>query len=122
MQYTQKQVKVHVSYQIKPIILALMAYEPTLWSVEVADGVIVERVILAGYHAQQLEGIRDGVPTEVYTYDPSPCAACRQDLRYFYAYDRSHPRLTEITGKNPSSFQGRYTGKDFAIPPTEGQQ
>lgn len=119
---TPKQVKVHVSYQAKPVILALVATEATQWLVDAADGVVIERVILAGYGAQQVEGIRDGIPTDIYTHDPSPCTSCRQDRRYFYDYRRSHPRLGEITGRKPSSFQGRYTGIDFVIPPPPNGQ
>ena len=116
-QRTPKQVKVHVASQAAPVILALVATEATQWLVDVADGVVIERVILAGYGAQQLEGLRDGIPTDIYTHEPSPCTSCRQDRRYFYDYRRSHPRLAEIAGRNPSSFQGRYTGIDFVVPP-----
>ena len=116
-QHVQKIVKVNVNQTGRPIILALTAYENTLWKIEAADGVVFEKVILAGYHSQDIAGLDVKIPLEVDTYDPSPCVSCKQGQGYFYSYKESPPRLNEITGKYPTSFQGKYRGEEFSISP-----
>jgi hypothetical protein len=45
-------------------ILALSSYEPVHWTVTVADGVVLDQVILNGYYAQTAD-VPAGVPVEV---------------------------------------------------------
>jgi hypothetical protein len=56
--HPQGTANVHVSYGgSSPITLVLSSYEPTLWNFEVDSGVVIDQVILNGYHDQQAQGI-----------------------------------------------------------------
>lgn len=117
-------VEVDVTYNEHPIILTLMAYSPVVWKVKPGYGVVIEQVILAGYHRQSVEGAGKDVPIHVYTYESSPCERCWQGEGHFYAYEKggrdgnfgtAEKKLFEITGKRVASFQGKYQGERFAI-------
>jgi hypothetical protein len=85
--------------------------------VKAKDGVLIEKVILGGYHTQLIEGIPQETPIEVYTHDSSPCAKCYQGSEYFYSYKGVPRKLKSITDLTASSWQGRYRGKEFSIFP-----
>lgn len=114
-QPAEKEVIINVSDTTRPVVLALTAYDKTLWKVELNEGVQLTKVILAGYHAQRISGVSADVPIEVYTYDPSPCDQCWQGQKYFYSYKHPPKQLQEITGLEVTSFQGRYKGSEFSI-------
>jgi len=121
-QHPEQKVKVRVTANSNPVILTLMSYEPIQWIVEKGNGVNIEAVILAGYYGQRISGISSVVPVDVYTYHHSDCNNCQVRDGYFYAYNRQDKkfnkamhRLKTITKYNPVSFQGRYTGKSFAV-------
>jgi hypothetical protein len=110
------EVTVNVSRGEKPIILAVSAYEKTNWKIIPQENVVIEKVILSGYHQQTVEGIKQGTPIEVYTYDSSPCENCYQGQGYFYSYEfPPRDKLKQITGLEITSWQGRYSGKEFSI-------
>jgi hypothetical protein len=50
----EKEVVVYVSDTTKPVVLALMAYDQTLWKINLNAGVNIDKVILAGYHSQRI--------------------------------------------------------------------
>lgn len=119
-------VEVNITYNQHPIILALTAYSPVKWKVIQGYGVVIEEVILAGYHRQIVEGIDTRIPVRVYTYEPSSCERCWQAGGHFYTYqsergaygfESTEKRLFEITGKRVSSLQTRYKGDRFSIAP-----
>lgn len=112
-----REVVVNISDNSQPIVLALTAYNKTHWKVLLENGVRLQKVILAGYHSQQVSGIPSDVPIEAYTYDPSPCKQCWQGTQHFYSHETPAPQLTQITGLKVTSFQGRYTGSEFSIFP-----
>ncbi|BBL73747.1 hypothetical protein [Methylomagnum ishizawai] len=123
-QHRQGFVEVDVSYSERPIILVLTAYNPVVWKVRQGHRVVIEGVILAGYHSQSVEGIDPAIPVRVYTYEPSSCERCWQAGGYFYIYqsesgiqgfESAERRLFEITGKRISSIQAKYKGSQFAI-------
>lgn len=116
--HKEKIILVNIRDDRRPIILALTAYERTLWKVCPEKGVTIKKVILGGYHSQRVCGIHAETPVETYTYDPSPCARCWQGAKYFYAddYDVSS-ELREITGLEPTSFQFQRQGTEFSIFP-----
>lgn len=114
---TEKEIIVNVTDDTRPIILALTAYDRTLWKVTLKEGVRLTKVILAGYHAQQVSGLPPDTPIETYTYDPSPCERCWQGAPYFYSYQGSPAQLKEITGLEVTSYQGRYKGTEFSVFP-----
>lgn len=113
----EKEVVVSVSDTTQPLVLAFTAYEKTHWKVSLQSGVSLVKVILAGYHSQRISGIPTETPIETYTHDPSPCERCWQSGKYFYSYEKPPKQLKEITGLEPSSFQGRYRGTEFSIFP-----
>lgn len=113
----EKEVIVNVEDDTRPLVLAFTAYEPTLWKLRLKAHVRLEKVVLAGYHAQRVTGLPPSTPIEAYTYDPSPCTRCWQSDRYFYSADRAPPQLREITGLEVTSFQGRHEGTRFTILP-----
>lgn len=115
-----REVVVNVTDDTRPLVLALMAYEKTLWKISLKEGVRLNKVILAGYHAQSVTGLPTDVPVEAHTYDPSPCDRCLQDPKYFYSYDAPPAQLKELTHLDVTSFQGRYQGTEFWIFPGLG--
>jgi hypothetical protein len=113
----EKEISVNISDGSRPIVLALMAHDRTLWKVSLKRGVKIAKVILAGYHSQRVSGVRSETPIETYTYEPSPCERCWQSGKYFYAYQTPPGQLKQVTGLEVTSFQGRYTGSEFYIFP-----
>jgi hypothetical protein len=111
------QVVVNVSIIGKPLVLGFSAYDKTKWIVKTQKGVLIEKVILGGYHSQTIEGIPLETPIEVYTYDSSSCARCYKGNIHFYSYKGVPKQLENITGLSASSWQGKYQGKEFSIFP-----
>jgi hypothetical protein len=112
---TEKEVVVNVSDDSGPIVLALTAYNRTLWKVSLASGVKLTKVVLGGYHTQRVSGIPAETPIETYTHDPSPCERCWQGSEHFYSYQKPPEKLMEVTGLDVTSFQGRDKGTEFFI-------
>ncbi len=115
--HAEKEIVVNVSDDSRPIVLALTAYDRTLWKVSLKGGARLIKVILAGYHSQRVSGIPPETPIEAYTYEPSPCEQCWQGAKYFYSYQSPPGQLEDITGLEVTSFQGRYKGSEFSIYP-----
>lgn len=105
-----------------PVALILMSYEPVTWKLEVSPRTRLSKVILAGYHGQDIAGVPSGVAVEARTYEPSPCSECTRQAGYFYAYksdgreyDNAIKAIEGITGTRPASFQGSHQSGRFAI-------
>lgn len=105
-----------------PVALVLMSYEPVTWQLEVSPITRLNKVILAGYHGQDVAGLPSGVAVEARTYEPSPCSECTRQSGYFYAYrsgsreyEKAIKAIEGITGLGPTSFQGVYQSGRFAI-------
>lgn len=111
------QVVVNVSITGKPIILAFTAYNRTTWIVKAEKGVVINKVILGGYHTQSVQGVADDTLIEVYTHDSSPCPKCYQGKGYFYSYKSVPAQLEKVAGTSASSWQGKYKGLEFSIFP-----
>jgi ankyrin repeat protein len=137
-QARSKEIVVNVSDDTRPIVLALSAYDATHWKIKPEAGVIIEKIILSGYHTQRVSGVHETVRIETYTYESSPCGQCvalvrksrgttkpevncgsrgcsDDDVNYFYSYREPPRELKEITGLDITSFQGRYEGSEFSI-------
>lgn len=114
---TEKDVRVNISDSSRPIVLALSAYDMTLWTVNLQPGVVLKKVILSGYHSQRIVGTPPDMRVETYTYDPSPCDRCWQGDKNFYSHSAVPLELKAITGLDAASFQGRYVGTEFSIFP-----
>jgi hypothetical protein len=53
---------VYVHRVSRSLVLMFSSYEPVLWRVHADAEVRIERVVLYGYHAQQVTGVPEGVP------------------------------------------------------------
>lgn len=111
------QIIINVSIEDRPLILAFTAYVKTNWIIRAKPGVIIDRIILGGYHAQSVEGIAETIPIAVYTHDDSPCANCFQGSDYFYSHEAMPAKIRNITGMQASSWQGKYRSSEFSIFP-----
>ncbi|HSI45907.1 MAG TPA: hypothetical protein VK950_06990 [Methylophilus sp.] len=109
-----RSVTVNISDDSSPIVLGLMSYEPVTWKIEIAPGVNIRKVILAGYHQQRVDGV---VPTQidVYTYERSECDRCVQKDDYFYSYQHVPVEMEAAAGLKAKSFQGNYTGGRYVV-------
>jgi hypothetical protein len=90
------------------------------WHVQAAAGVEVFKIIASGHHPQSVLGTTARVQSLSTEGDVPP--EVRQQAFYTYRdsgllYDAMRERVKELTGKEPSSFQGRYDsgGKPFVI-------
>lgn len=120
--HKQKSVTVHLARSGVPIVLALMAYEPVLWKIAKGPGVDIQKIILSGYHGQDIEGIPNTVLVESHSHETSPCRVCTRQPDSFYAYKQDSPeyqqaekKLQQLTGLNITSFQGSYKSNQFSI-------
>ena len=101
---------VEVQATPRPIVLALCAYEPVRWDLKLAEGALVEKVILGGYGEQQLAAPPKGVAVETHTYKP------RQGGSYFFTYPggesptaaQAAETLRVLTGLPLTTLQGSY--------------
>ncbi len=97
----------------KRVTLFLSAYEPVIWHVSATANTTIEKVILAGYYQQVVDGLAPGVPvlTRFYYNDSGVSGD------YFWTgysigsveFLRAVPKLCNLTGLDISSFQGAYT-------------
>ncbi|MHC4469436.1 MAG: M56 family metallopeptidase [Planctomycetota bacterium] len=104
-------VRVRVERSGVPLLLALSSYEPVDWKVELAEGVVLQRVVASGYYHQRVHGVGE-TPVMVLSHQGGA-------PRYFRCYEKSgesYPAyakwLTEETGLGITTFQGRYSGRD----------
>jgi hypothetical protein len=109
---------VRVTYAGAPIIVVLCAYDPVRWIVKVELGVQLKKVILAGHHRQQIQGIPDDVPIEGHV------TGVRDRLYGFYAcrsvdVPAAAERTKELTGLEAATFftTHEYEGTPFVIGP-----
>ena len=115
------EVDVAVSYTKAPVVIALMAYSATTWNVEVASGVNLQGIVLAGYHNQTLKGVPRDLPVIAHVSKDAFCGDCVRGSGYFYAYQQDADyagaavHLYQSTGLQPASFQGGYRAWQFNI-------
>jgi hypothetical protein len=121
-QRTTRTITVYLNRTTAPLVIALMAYEPIRWKIVLRPGVDLRKIILGGYHGQDIEGLPDSVPVDVHSYESSPCLNCSRQSDYFYAYETNSReyiaamgKLEALTGLTPTSFQGTYKSDRFTI-------
>jgi hypothetical protein len=108
--HEEGQASVQVNRPGAGVTLVLSSYEPTLWTVSLAAGTI-EKVILAGYYTQRVQGLADSVEV-VHAY-PIPNGT-NKVLYIGYTMEsgqflRGVQQLCALTGgMDISSFQGVY--------------
>lgn len=103
---------VDVQLTKQPIVLALASCDPVKWQVQLADGAVVQKVVVCGGHAQEIKGLPKSVPVI--------------DAGRFFAYSKSDwRRYTDFTSKlgaktglDVATFQGGYRPtRTFVIGP-----
>jgi hypothetical protein len=107
---------VHVRRTV-PHVLVLSSYEPTQWTLDVAPGARIERIILNGYHAQTLSGVPAGVPV-VDRSGPGYLSACA----YKWPGDDQGCNtqglvsgVEGLTSRELTAFAGCYRGTEFTL-------
>jgi hypothetical protein len=98
----------------KSVTLFLSSYNGVFWHVSASSGTTIEKVILGGYYAQQVDGIASNVPIVQATYYRSGGNPNGGFGDYFYTgsniesamFLRSVQKLCALTGLSMSSFHG----------------
>jgi hypothetical protein len=113
---------VHIRRTV-PHVLVLSAYEPTKWTLDVAPGARIERIILNGYHPQKVGGVPAGVPV-VDRSGSGYLSACA----YQWPDDDQGcdtPALVSgvegLTSRKLTAFAGCYRGTEFTLADRPGQ-
>lgn len=96
---TQFRVRIHEPSI--PVVLALGAYEPSLWQIEATRETHIAGVLVSGYYAQRIDGVASGTPVLISTNENgAPCG-------HFYLdrSDRSQAdaAILRIFGRTPSA-------------------
>ncbi|NES75587.1 MULTISPECIES: hypothetical protein [Okeania] len=112
-------INVKIERKNQPVILALSSYEPVHWNVSLGKEVKLEKVIINGYHDQEISGI-SGIPIEEFSYQGT--GSYIGEFAYQWDKFHHHPstaslvtKLEQITNTNLTSFQGCYRGTNFTI-------
>lgn len=116
-------VEVHIQASQKPIVLALAAYDPVIWTVVPERGSQIDRVILLGRKGQKILGLPKNVETaDQATGEPfgggqtiyAEAWELERDLDGHF--DRLIKKIREFSGLREASFQGARAGKNFKVP------
>ncbi|MCW6051484.1 hypothetical protein K4039_15660 [Lyngbya sp. CCAP 1446/10] len=114
-----KRIEINVEPRNKPIILALSAYEPVNWNINVEPGTVIEKIIVNGYHNQTVSGV-SGIPIEEYSYEET--GNYIGNFIYKWGATTESPntpslvtKLEQINRTSLTSFQGCYRGTNFSI-------
>lgn len=117
--------EVSVSYTAAPVVLALLGSDPVEWTVNVAPGVVLRKVILAGQYPQTLKGLPQGIPVEVHNRQSYGCDTCSQVGPGFHGHDpasgeyrQAMQQLRTIAGRLPASLQVSAEGGAFSVSPS----
>ncbi len=98
---------VEIAQTSHPVILSLCACGRADWTLKVADGVRLKRVILAGVERQTVTGVPNGVRVDSYIKREGARGFCTGEIDgsgYGYVWKR----LEELTGKTRGTHQIAY--------------
>jgi hypothetical protein len=99
-------------------VLALSAYEPTHWTVDVAPGARLQKIVVLGYHEQAVSA-PPRVQVEIHdTTTGSPYAHCGYSLPYNGGGCDTDALIADVealTGLALSSFNGCYQASQFVL-------
>jgi len=108
-------VKVQVTKKGLPIILALCAYEPILWEIDVEKDVQIDKIIISGYYKQEIHGYSGKATIQRLSYEEN-------SETYFQTYgsaDNDYAKAMQIikmlTKSDNLVFQGQYSASKFVI-------
>ncbi|VXD18263.1 conserved hypothetical protein [Planktothrix serta PCC 8927] len=107
-------ISVEINRQNQPIILALSAYEPVTWEVNVKPGVILEKIILNGYYDQKIIGV-SGIPIEEYSQEGTNRVLGNFPYQWNSVSSTLVNQLEKQIELPVTSFQGCYRGTAFKI-------
>ena len=114
-----KRIAIKVERRNKPIILALSAYEPVNWNINVEPGTVIEKIIVNGYHNQTVSGV-SGIPIEEHSYEKT--GDYIGEFIYKWGATAESPntpslvtKLEQINSTSLTSFQGCYRGTNFSL-------
>lgn len=117
---TDGKVVVRIDSAAKPVVLVVCAREAVQWDVRKSAEVELLKVIASGFHPQVVLGTN--VPVQSLSTEGDHPPEVKDKAFYTYQsrglrYDEMRERVKELTGKELSSFQGRYDGegKPFVI-------
>ena len=116
LNYRRGRVRVTVHPRPHPVVLALSAYEPIEWDIEVEPGAVLRRIVVQGYEAPILEGVPDGVDVQQVPGCDHSYGWEVQHLSSDSDYRDLIADLRNLTGLTETSFQGCYTGDHFDVP------
>ena len=120
--HPQGEISINISSTEKPVVLALGAYEPVLWKINLLPGANLAKVITSGYYIQEICGIPTNILVEHLCPSNNACSSSKyqweigedhldnKDYREFISLIRNHVQLIE------KSYQGCYSGKVFNVP------
>jgi hypothetical protein len=109
----------HVDVRLRDShVLALSAYEPTRWVVDVAPDARLEKIVVFGYH-EQVVSAPASVQVEIHdTTTGSTYAPCGYSLPYNGGGCDTDALIADaegLTGLVLSSFHGCYQASEFAL-------
>lgn len=112
-------IEIKVEPRNKPIILALSAYEPVQWNITAQPGVVIEKIIVNGYHNQTVSGV-SGIPIEEHSYEETGNYIGDFIYKWGATAESSNTsslvtKLEQRNGTSLTSFQGCYRGTNFTI-------
>lgn len=113
-------VEVRIESADRPVVLVVCARESVHWQLRLAQGVELLKVFASGHFPQKVLGTDAAVQSSSSEGDDPP--EVRDKAFYAYRnlgllYETMRDRVKELTGQEPTSFQGRYEaeGKPFVI-------
>lgn len=114
------QFDVYVNEPGKNVVLALGAYEPSIWNIKWTTGTTLAGVLISGYHRQEVAGIDDDVPVLNTSYDNNSTCG------YFYISRKDSYKadgvIRKILGQSAHTYYIASGGKlDIGQPATSGQ-
>ena len=119
---TMSDVEVNLTSYGVPMVLVVSAYNPVRWKINNAGSVKLMKVLVGGYHTQEIHGIPANVPIEAFTYETPLCSTCTRGNGYFMAYKEGTPEfdsaaqiVRDSTGLHAISFQGAYKARRFNV-------
>ena len=100
-----------------PLTLVLSSYEPVRWNFQIDPGVVLDQIILWGYHTHQFTGVNSSLVTNKSGFG-AVSEPCGYSLPYNGGGCETHLMFAEIenfTGLTISAFAGNYRAADFTV-------
>lgn len=97
---------VELTYTGAPIVLALSGHDSAEWTLRVAPGVRLQKVVVGGQFRQRVEGVPAGVPVETHTFvQQSPSAFFLGNVETSEEAEQALATLERLTGLRPTTLQ-----------------